>query len=103
MSHPTVEHDRSLAPERQWNRAYRELLQYLDASGPWFTTASDAVEWYRWRRSVTFIREQDGSIRVTSASLRAGLPGARIAIHRTKPGLADQLELQGSDALSVSL
>jgi hypothetical protein len=51
-------HDRSLAPERQWNRCYQTLLSDISRSGTaWFATGAQAVDWYRWRRSITFTRE----------------------------------------------
>lgn len=47
-------HQRSLAPERQWGDFYLRLLEELQASRPWFATASEVVEWFRKRRSVFF-------------------------------------------------
>ena len=44
-------HDRSLGPERLWNKPYRELLQELKVRQPWFATASDTVSWFRKRRA----------------------------------------------------
>lgn len=44
-------HDRSLSPERQWEKFYGELVQYLEAQGGWVTSAGDAVEWFRQRRN----------------------------------------------------
>jgi hypothetical protein len=49
-------HDRSLAPERQWGGFYRELLETLKESGAWFATASQAVSWFRKRRSIDLAR-----------------------------------------------
>jgi hypothetical protein len=79
-------HERSLAPERLWGRAYTALLAHISAGNrAWFTTAGRAVEWFRWRRSITF--ERDGrQLRVVAppTSLPAGLlrvtrPAADIA------------------------
>jgi hypothetical protein len=47
-------HERSLAPERLWGRFYRELVQEVERQGAWFARAGDAVEWFRWRRSIRF-------------------------------------------------
>jgi hypothetical protein len=47
-------HERSLAPERQWGATYRLLLKELDSARTWFTTATEAVDWFRWRRSIKF-------------------------------------------------
>jgi len=45
-------HERSLAPERQWDRVYGELLATLRHRGAAIMTAADAVAWFRLRRSV---------------------------------------------------
>lgn len=48
-------HCRSLAPERLWGRFYRQLLDEIGSPGSvWFATAGDAVNWFRWRRSIRF-------------------------------------------------
>jgi hypothetical protein len=47
-------HDRSLAPERNWDEFYRTLLGELDACKPWFAQARQAVAWFRLRRAVRF-------------------------------------------------
>lgn len=47
-------HDRSLAPERQWDSCYRQMIEDLKARGAWFCYASQAVSWFRKRRSVVF-------------------------------------------------
>jgi hypothetical protein len=96
-------HDRSLAPERFWGQAYDELLDELDDCSPWFATATDAVEWFRWRRSVTFACEPDGAISVRGGPLKPGLPGASIAVHRPASDVADELVLGGGETLRVGL
>jgi len=96
-------HDRSLAPERLWGRAYDELLDELDHSAPWFATAAEAVEWFRWRRSVTFTCEPDGAVTIQAGPLRPGLPGASIAVQRPASGVADERTLGGREALRVNL
>src|SRR5205807_733198 len=47
-------HDRSIAPERLWGRFYEELVDHLVNQGAWFSTAADAVAWFRKRRSAVF-------------------------------------------------
>jgi hypothetical protein len=47
-------HQRSLAPERLWGDFYLRLLQKLQIKRPWFATASQAVEWFKKRRTVFF-------------------------------------------------
>jgi hypothetical protein len=77
-------HDRSLAPERLWDRFYRKLLQELERRGAWFPTASQAVSWFRKRRSTTIEADRvAGHIHVKA---RVGspdlLPGLRVRIHK---------------------
>ena len=48
-------HERSLAPERLWGRAYNELLRMIRRNERgWFTTTGEAAAWFRWRRSIRF-------------------------------------------------
>ena len=80
-------HDRSLAPERNWDRCYRALLDDLEAKGAWFATARDAASWFRMRRSVTF-----ESVETTPKEAPARfhgnpggkLPGMKLWIHGSK-------------------
>jgi peptidoglycan/xylan/chitin deacetylase (PgdA/CDA1 family) len=45
-------HDRSIASERLWRDFYSELVEQLRSNGAWFASATDAVRWFRKRRSV---------------------------------------------------
>lgn len=96
-------HDRSLAPERLWGRAYDDLLDEFERTAPWFATAAAAVEWFRWRRSVTFTCESDGAITIRAGLLRPGLPGASIAVHRPASDVEDERVLEGAEVLRVNL
>ncbi len=49
-------HDRSLAPERNWDRLYVDLIRDLTDAGAWFARAEQAVSWFRRRRAVEFSR-----------------------------------------------
>jgi hypothetical protein len=64
-------HCRSLAPERLWGAFYRELLFRLaDGNRAWFATGGHAVDWFRWRRSISFRElslDQPSRIQVTAA------------------------------------
>ena len=76
-------HDRSLAAERLWGASYGDLLRQI-ARGDrvWFTTAGAAVRWFRWRRSITFQRDERSANRVrVAAPPSSGLAGV-IRIHR---------------------
>ena len=59
-------HMRSIAPERLWDDFYKRLLNTLKENGAWFATASQAVDWFKSRREVTFgkIVSEDGSLRL---------------------------------------
>jgi hypothetical protein len=77
-------HDRSLAPERLWARAYRELLLELASDGRvWFATGSRAVEWFRWRRSIV-LATSEGELRIQAPYQME--PGATIRLHRAQSG-----------------
>jgi hypothetical protein len=80
-------HDRSIAPERLWGRAYSELIRDLQDAGAWFPTASQAVSWFRKRRSATFqsVTWEPGRVHV-EASLDGGcsLPGLRLRVRRPR-------------------
>ena len=47
-------HQRSLAPERNWDEFYIELLRILKEKKVWFATASQVVNWFSKRRSINF-------------------------------------------------
>jgi len=62
----TIWHDRSHGPERFWGNFYKRLVGELKSQNVWFGTASEVVQWFRVRRSVTFERcsGSDGAERV---------------------------------------
>jgi hypothetical protein len=59
-------HDRSLFPERNWDRVYERILARLREENAWFATAAEAVGWFRVRRSIEFAETviEPGRIRV---------------------------------------
>jgi len=70
-------HERSLGPERLWDKFYAELIAQLEQRKAWFATAKEAVAWFRLRRSVSFERHPsgEGEIQVTlPASGHENLP-----------------------------
>lgn len=76
-------HDRSIAPERLWTGTYETLLKELTDKGAWFATASQAVAWFRARRSVKFEANGDGSVHaVLPDSLEQSLPGLMLRTYR---------------------
>jgi peptidoglycan/xylan/chitin deacetylase (PgdA/CDA1 family) len=80
-------HERSLAPERLWGRFYRTLLERVGAGDrAWFTTAAEAVAWFRWRRSITFVADLASADATVHVSARTSmLPGAIVRVHRPGP------------------
>jgi len=103
-------HQRSLAPERNWEGFYLDLLAILKSRGPWFATCADGVEWFRMRRRIRFehLDRVDGQtdIRVRHTGkeglpkpfLRRYRPGADLAsgIKGDLPLLFDDLLLEGA-------
>jgi hypothetical protein len=82
-------HDRSIAPERLWGTFYQKLLAELKQRGAWFPTASQAVAWFRKRRSTEFtcVADTGGKLNVkVSANLAPSSPGLRLRVHRPRPG-----------------
>jgi peptidoglycan/xylan/chitin deacetylase (PgdA/CDA1 family) len=82
-------HDRSLSPERLWRKSYCDLVQSLKIRGAWFSTAGQAVAWFRKRRSAVFetdSAEADG-ISVKARSDADNLPGLRVRIYNPPQSL----------------
>jgi hypothetical protein len=80
-------HDRSIAPERLWGDFYVRLLDWLDDRGPWYSTATQAVRWFRRRRSVTFgkvERERTCTHVKVSVPPDEGLPSMRLRVHQLR-------------------
>jgi len=84
-------HDRSIAPERLWGDFYVHLVDELQNRGAWFSTASQAVSWFRRRRSAVFetLSWDSGTLRVKiGLDGDEELPGLRLRVHR--PGGSPQ-------------
>lgn len=86
-------HMRSLAPERLWGEFYLRLLQELRDRGAWFGTASQVVQWFRQRRSVTF---EEYSFIGNTVRLRlkheGGGSGARLFLRVHRPRRAGSMK-----------
>jgi hypothetical protein len=100
-------HDRSLAPERLWNQAYRELLTEIETGGSvWFATAAEAVSWFRWRRSIRFRTDPaSNDVIVETRAAESHLPAARVAIHRAStPGReVEERRFMAGDVVRITL
>jgi hypothetical protein len=72
-------HDRSIAPERLWTGTYASLVKQLRDQGAWFATASQAIDWFRMRRSVRFEVNSEGVVGTRlPAHSDEGLPRLRL-------------------------
>jgi hypothetical protein len=99
-------HDRSLVPERLWGRCYEELLEETGKGDRvWFATASEAVEWFQWRRSIRFTGQPaSNAVTVAASDPRTPAQAARIWIHRPADaeGPVEERRLDGQ-AMTVAL
>jgi hypothetical protein len=79
-------HDRSISPERLWDDFYLKLVHELRSRKAWLPTASQAVAWFRKRRSVTFETLQLTNTRLIRASFEDSdsLPGLRLRVHQPR-------------------
>lgn len=84
-------HCRSLAPERLWRQPYLDLLEDIGREGrAWIVTAAEAVDWFRWRRSIRFSeRQSSGGVRVQVSAPRRSTPGGTIRVYRNTTGGTD--------------
>ena len=71
-------HDRSIAPERLWDQAYRELLEDLKERRAWCATAGQVVSWFRKRRAARFETTGEGRINLAVDPSDDELPGLQI-------------------------
>ena len=84
-------HDRSLAPERNWDTAYHQLLGLLARERTWYATGGEAVSWFKKRRACRFDASTaiDGvpNVILEGASTEDGPPVA-LRVHRPmSPGV----------------
>jgi hypothetical protein len=101
-------HDRSLAPERLWGDFYQQLIAEVGKGDrAWFTTAGDAVDWFRWRRSIRFTAEHAGVVTVAAPAPRKEIPAGYMWIHRPKRGKSEpavlELPFDGRAPVKVTL
>ena len=80
-------HDRSIFPERLWEACYRELVEDLKKRGAWFSTAGQAVAWFRKRRATVFEKaytESEAVCAEITSDDRDNLPRLRLRIHKPR-------------------
>ncbi|MBX3300755.1 MAG: hypothetical protein KF693_00920 [Nitrospira sp.] len=101
-------HDRSLAPERLLGRFYAELLNEVREGGRvWFAKVKEAVEWFRWRRSIQFsrVRSSGNDIQIKIAVPPSVGGGALVYVYRAGPsGIeTDEMPLDGGGLFSIEV
>lgn len=80
-------HDRSLAPERLWGECYSTAVKDLRERSAWFSTAGQAVTWFRRRRAATFEADCNWpcGVRVRVAANHGNaLPGLRLRNYKAR-------------------
>ena len=80
-------HDRSISPERLWDDFYFKLLREVRARKAWLSTASQAIAWFRQRRSVTIETSQapESSMQIrVSFEANESLPGLRLRVYTSR-------------------
>lgn len=102
-------HDRSIAPERLWDKFYLKIITEFKRRGAWFPTAARAVAWFKLRREATveFEHVENDMIAVRGrCENRSSLPGLRIRIHKPRqrtPGEALASDKASAFFLDVKL
>ena len=80
-------HDRSIAPERLWDKPYNQLLKDLKSRDAWFATAAKTIAWFKQRRSVRIDNvTRDGDkirARVTMNAIASDLPSMIVRCHQS--------------------
>lgn len=78
-------HDRSIAPERLWGDLYVGLLEDLKSREAWFPTATEAVSWFKKRRSAVIesVTRKGEAIRakISLSQSNDSLPALRVRVH----------------------
>lgn len=91
-------HDRSLAPERNWDILYLALLGLLQGKRTWFATAGEAVGWFEMRRSIRFVPSRIAGgvpeVRMGPAGPANGPPAA-LRAHRPAGPWRDEGSIPG--------
>jgi hypothetical protein len=101
-------HDRSLAPERLWDRFYHHLLEQVgQGDRTWFAKAGQAVDWFRWRRSFRFSEDTpSNTVTITASAPCTTAPAAVIHVHRPAGAVsaaAEEHRLDGHSPMTVAL
>ncbi len=81
-------HDRSLAPERQWELPYRRLLTMLRERRAWCPPAAKAVRWFRRRRTAEWQSQagEGGVVKLLLPEPEIALPGMVVHAYNLSDG-----------------
>jgi peptidoglycan/xylan/chitin deacetylase (PgdA/CDA1 family) len=96
-------HDRSLAPDRLWDQPYIDLLDELKSQGAWFTTASEAVAWFKKRRSALVGQTSPAEPSAGGTQRKDNLPGLRVQRHQANAIQPTGSRRGGSNGLVAGL
>ena len=100
-------HDRSLVPERLWDRFYAAVLNELANGQTWFATARDVVDWFNHRRHVRFsnYRHEGDRVEVQLDNV-ASAPkrdlSVRLSLAGQRPGEVKQMDVPLGNRSEVS-
>lgn len=95
-------HERSLAPERLLGRVYGALLDLVkEGNHVWFAKANEAVQWFRWRRSIGFsVKDSLSNCVKVSAPYGVGT-GGEIRIYRPDQAHAEIISWDGRTPIEL--
>lgn len=100
-------HERSLAPERLLGRFYRGLLEKTEeGKRVWFARAGEVVDWFRWRRSISFCElPATRTVQVRVAEPNSDGRGAIVRVYRPRGAGAEivDVEINGTGPLEVKV
>lgn len=76
-------HDRSIFPERCWDRFYGQMISELERSGAWLATAGEVVSWFRTRRAIRLMEADAVTLEDVSSGVIEGsnMPGLQWCVH----------------------
>jgi len=97
-------HDRSLSPERLWGAFYKEFVcRIANGRKAWFTTAANAVLWFRSRRNIRFEQTDASMVMVTRTSISADVPAPTMLVYRAGNSEPEQICFDNSSVVAIQL
>jgi hypothetical protein len=76
-------HDRSAAPERQWEWLYESMLEDFRSGDTWITSAEKVVKWFETRRAIRFagVQAWKDHVAVQLSGGQVAEPGIQVRVH----------------------